>query len=490
MRLGPHRLTLDLLTGGVAWVRSVDTPSGPHVIEAGVEAGSARQILAAQQTEHPVLGPVRRDVVLRGPEVRIQRIDLPDVTPAVARRVARRRQQEAMEQDSTGSTLLTTLSLTERTSSCLWLVTANQDVCESVDLEIGLRGVEADRLVPHALALGATNRLLSRAPSNLLTAVLWLDREGGTCVVADHFGWLFDRAIPLRFTSDGTGASQGEREQYVERLATEVDRTLTYVKRNLSLGDVARVRLCGVTDDLESLAATLGTRLGLEVHTLESSLRREGDPRIPSQAGAALGAAMLPRSARVANLLPEEKLRSRRGARMRRPLKIALAAAVVVSVGAGTTGFVRYRGALSELVRIRAESARWEAEREGLQSEAALRIRAEQIRDAAKALGAPEPPIGDVLVVLGDALPRSLFVRQVEVRRQAAGWEMRASLDGEAQLQVEVADAMGLLREKLDASGLFRVALLEPETAPAAGQDWSSFRYRLVAWVAPELMEP
>ena len=489
MRFGPRRLTLDLLMGGPAWVRSIDTPSGPRVVETGVERASAREILAAHGKPNPLMGPVRCDVVLRGPEVRIERVNLPGVKPAVAERVARRRTQDAAEEDPTGATLLSSLILTERESSSLWLMTANRSVCEAEDLQIGFQGVEADRFVPQALALGALNRLLSPTPSDGLTAVLWVDREGATCVVADRFGWLFDRAIPLRYASDAAEDEGGDGSQYVERLGTELDRTFTYVKRDLNLGDVTRVRLCGLADDLAGLSATLSTSLGLEVDTLENSHRRQGDPQIPSRAGAALGAAMLPRSARVANLLPQTAQRLRRAARVRRPLKVALAGAALVSMGAGTTGFTRYRVAHSELVRVRAEAARWEVEREGLQGETALRIRAEQIRAASTALLTPEPPFGDMLVLLGDALPDSLFIRQLDLEQESAGWKLSASLEGEAQLQAEAANAVAELRKRLDESGLFRVALLETEAAPAAGQEWTSFRYRLVAWVASQLTE-
>jgi hypothetical protein len=305
--IGPRRTSFDTLAHGVAWVHSVSTRTGPRVLDAGLE--STRDFLerkhSASGSWRALLGQGRADVILRGPEVQIQRIDLPGITRAEARRVATRRKQELEQSEFGEDVFVSTLLVAERRGGTLWLMSALREVCEAVDFDVTRRGLRVDRLVPHTLALGAMTRTLPPPRSKGLTAVLWLDPDVGTCVVADERGWLFDRSISLKYAGDrllhaddeAADAEQEEEYQQVERLATELERTFTYVERQLGLGEVVRMRLCGIAEGLDDLARTLAANLRLEVVCLGTARRGETQPSIPPAAGAALGAAMLPRPA-------------------------------------------------------------------------------------------------------------------------------------------------------------------------------------------------
>jgi hypothetical protein len=429
--------------------------------------------------------------------VQIQRIDLPGSTRAEARRVATRRKQELEQSEFGDEVFVSTLLVSERRRNTLWLISALREVCEGVDFEVTRLGLRVDRLVPHTLALGAMTRTLPPARSKGLTAVLWLDPDVGTCVIADERGWLFDRSISLKYAGDrllhaddeSADAAQEEDYHQVERLATELERTFTYVERQLGLGEVVRMRLCGIADGLDELARTLAANLRLEVALLGTARRGDSQPSIPPAAGAVLGAAMLPRPAQEANLLPPEVAHARAAARARRPLVAALGLASIMTLLAATVGLLWYQTTRSALASARSAAEKWEVGREGLEGQAALLLRADQIRTALSALTRPEPSWDALLVVLGAALPESLFIQRLEVRPEGPGWKLAVSLEGKGPSQSEVAAWVRQLDDGLRDGELFRVVALEPEGPPLRSAEGVSVRYRLVVWVAPLSME-
>ncbi len=492
------RATFDLLTDGVAWVRSVDAPSGSRVTDFGVVPA-----LDFREGRHAALGrdgllrgQGRADVVLRGPEVHIQRIDLPDVTRAEAQRVAQRRKRELEASDPTEATCIATLVDSAGSKHTVWLISAHRDVCEAADFDLGLRGLRVDRLVPLPLALGGVNRLLRPARSRGLTAILWLDVATGTCVVADRLGWVFDREIPLKYagdrmlrTDDAESAQQDEDDHHVDRLATELKRTFAYVQQELRLGEVVRVRVCGLVDDVDGLAQALGASLKLEVRPVGAALSGKTEVSISPHVGAALGAAMLPRPAAAANLLPVEVQGQRCAARVRRSLVAALVLTAAISVSLATLGVLRVRSEQGELALVREYASGWESKRESLRKEVGLRSRADQVRAAARALARPEPPWGPMLVAFASVLPPSLFVERLDVRFASGGWTMSVSLEGDARRPAEAANAAAELREQLENHYLFRLISIESDSAPSSGAEWGPPRYRLTVWVVPVLSE-
>jgi hypothetical protein len=323
--------------------------------------------------------------------------------------------------------------------------------------------------------------------------VLWLDPDVGTCVVADERGWLFDRSISFKYAGDrllytddeAADPAQEEDYQQIERLATELERTFTYVERQLALGEVVRICLCGVAEGLDDLARTLAANLKLEVVRLGAARRGDSQSSIPPAAGAVLGAAMLPRPAQEANLLPPEVAHARAAARARRPLVVALGLASIMTLLAATVGLVWYQTTRSALDSARAAAAKWEVGREGLEGQAALMLRADQIRAALSALTRPEPSWDAMLVVLGAALPESLFVQRLEIHPEGHGWKLAVSLEGQGPSQSDVAAWVRQLDDELRDGELFRVVALEPEGPPLRSAEGVSARYRLVAWVAP-----
>jgi hypothetical protein len=431
------------------------------------------------------------DVILRGAEVRTVRISLQDVTPAQARRVAARRKREIEAEDPTQGILASTLVLSERGSSAVWVVSSHREVCEALNFDLGLRGLTVDRLVPHALALGAMNRLLPPARSKGLTAIVWLDSQVGSCIIADRLGWVFDRDISLKYAGDrilrreeDTASGHDEDEQNVERLATELQRTFTYVERELNLGDVVRVRLCGTIEGIDELGRALGKTLRMEVRSISERPKSKKETARPTEVGAAVGAAMLPRWAAAANLLPPDAQIARRAIRLRRPLVAAVVVAAFVTLAAGATGFVKYRTVRTEVERVRALAARWDEERDAFKAQIEIGARADRIRRAYGTLNRSEPPWGSMLQVLGAVLPAPLVVQQLEVHRDPSGWKMEVTLEGQAFRQADIAEAVGKLRDALQEHDLFRIIVLEAQGPPQPGPEGSLARYRLMAWVA------
>jgi hypothetical protein len=257
------------------------------------------------------------------------------------------------------------------------------------------------------------------------------------------------------------------------------------VERDLGLGEVVRVRLSGIVDEPDILARALARQLRLEVCAIDDPARGRPKVALPAEAGAALGAAMLPRSAGVANLLPSESQRQRQVAGARRLLVAALAITLATSVAAGTAGFLKYGAVRAEADRVRASAEMWDAERGSLQAQVARRARAGQIRNVHRSLTRSEPPWPPMLVILGASLPKLLFVQQLEVKSAPPGWSMVLALEGRARSQAEIAEAVGELRDRLEEDDLFRIVLVEPDGPPTLAGGLSSARFRLVARVAP-----
>jgi hypothetical protein len=90
-----------------------------------------------------------------------------------------------------------------------------------------------------------------------------------------------------------------------------------------------------------------------------------------------------------------------------------------------------------------------------------------------------------MLVVLGAALPESLFVQRLEIHPEGHGWKLAVSLEGQGPSQSDVAAWVRQLDDELRDGELFRVVALEPEGPPLRSAEGVSARYRLVAWVAP-----
>lgn len=495
-QFGQRRVGIDLFSPRVAWVRSFDTPqAGPQVFVAGVDPTKScvEKLNEGFNKRHAFLGQGRADIVLRGPEIHIQRINLPGISGNRAQQVAVRRKQE-IEQGETGDEVyVSTLVVSDSEGSTIWLMSSLREICESIDFEITRHGFRVDRLVPHTLALGALTRLLPANRSKGLTAVVWVDPESGTCVIADRRGWLFDRTIPLKYAGDrmlqASEASldpEGDKEyQQIERLATELERTFAYVEKQLNLGEVARIRLCGTAQGLDDLARVLAANLRLDAAQIGAFGQGDAAVSIPPEAGAALGAVMLPRPVRQANLLPPETLCTRAATRMRRPLMVALVLAIAFSVAIGIAGLVRYQAKRMSLTSARSVAQRWEDGREALAGQTALSLRADQARVAASLLDRSEPPWGGMLVVLGAAMPEILFVQQLDLHAEEQGWKLSVSLEGQAASQAELAAAVRHVEQQVRAHELFKLVSVESRMAPWTTDEGVLARYRLTAWVAP-----
>jgi len=471
----PVRTVLHPINGEVAWARDSDWLSGGPVLDARVEDRAA-------------LVRGRVDVVVHIPEIRISRVDLPGVRVRDARRVAQRRREDLQGE---GSSALHVSSLVRATpaGSALWLISGPVEACAEIDAELGARGIRAERLLPLSLALGALVRLLPKPEGKGLTAIVWVEAEWSHCVVADSEGWLFDRQIPLKLGFDAAlgetpanaVAWEEEEHQFIEHVTVELDRTFAYVERNLALGQVGRICVCGPLIGLESLEQALVANQSLAVTRL-GARPLPGLGWAPHPAAAvALGGVALGGSVAEATLLPRHLAAPRLRARARQRLVRAAVAASAFGMLALACAVWNVATVSASVSRLRAEAKRWEGERAGLAQLATERERAQRVLDARATLTRAEPPWSALLVVLGGLMPEKLFVSHLALAREPTGWRMEIWLDSEGMGESETAEAAASLRGRLAALSLFRVIELEPERSQGAALET---QYRIATWVA------
>lgn len=469
----PVRTIVHPIGRETAWARASDWLGRSRVLDSGV------------QGEEPELRG-RIDVVVHAAEIRISRIDLPGVGAREAHDVARRRRED-LSGEGPAAVQVSSLVRSTATGSSIWLISGASDACAEIDAELTARGLRAERLTPLSLALGALVRLLPPPAEPGLTAVLWIEEEWGHCVVADPDGWRFDRQIPLKLGFDlalgevpaSEVAWQEEEHQFIEHVTVELDRTFNYVERNLALGRVTRICVCGPLRGLESFEHALVANQAREVARLGAGPLRAVGSAHPSE-GAALGAGMLGGSASEATLLPLSIAGPRLRVRARRRLKRAAAAACVFGALMLACGVWNVTTISAAVARVRAEAEVWERERAGLAQLSTERERAARVLDARATLSRPEPPWSALLVALGGLIPEKLFVRRLAIAHEAEGWRMQIWLDSEGLQETETAEAVSVLRGRLGTLSLFRVIELEPDRA----EDSIEARYHVVAWVA------
>jgi len=429
-----------------------------------------------------------REAVVHVPEIRIARVDLPGVRLRDARRIAERRCADL--RGDPPAVHVSSLVRRTRAGSVLWLVSAPNDVCLELDAELRQRGIEADRVLPLSLALGALARLLPAAEGGGLTALLWLEQEWSHCVIADSEGWLFDRQIPLKLGFDAAiGATpanavawEEEEHQFIEHVVVELGRTFNYVERNLSLGRVANVCLCGPLAGLEPVEHALVANQMLPILRLGARpLPSLGWAPHPAS-GAALGGIALGGSVAEATLVPDAALVPRLKARARRSLlRAAVAACALLALGlAAAAAYVS--GISTSIERLRAQASRWEGERAALAQLAGERERARRVLDAHAAISQPQPPWSALLTALGGSMPERLFVAKLAIAREPEGWRMEIWLDSEGLDEAATADAVARLGNRLSALPLFSVI---PSERQAAHEPAADSRQRIVTWVAP-----
>jgi len=471
----PIRTVVHPLHSGFAWARDSDWLGRGFVLDSRVEARTA-----------DVHGRV--DAVVHAPEIQISRVELPGVRVREARRIAERRREDLCGEDPTALQVSSLVRKTP-TGSALWLVSGPREACAEIDAELGARGIRAERVLPLSLALGALVRLLPKPEGEGLTAILWIEAEWSHCVVADSEGWLFDRQIPLKLGFDAAlgdtpanaVAWQEEEHQFVEHVTVELDRTFTYVERNLALGQVASICICGPLAGLESLEHALVANQSLPVTRIGAGpLPGLGWAPHPA-ASVALGGVALGGSVEEATLLPQAIAAPRLRARARHRLVRAAAAACVLGMLALACAAWNVTTISASVERLRAEAKRWEGERAGLAQLATERARAQRVLDARTALTRPEPPWSALLVALGGLMPAKLFVSRLVIARELEGWRMEIWLDSEGLRESETAEAAAALRGRLAALSLFRVIELEPERPHGAA---TNTQYRIATWVA------
>lgn len=432
-------------------------------------------------------------------DVKIERIDLPGVSIRDARVVARRRVHELQSAENDLEMEVSSLVVGDRKGSALWLFWTPVVECAQVETLLALQGLRADRLVPHAFAIGGLATTLPPVESGL-TALVWLHEESATCVIADHRGWVFGRKIQLRYLADRKGGAQAgsgleleseavpAEDPRLDCLSTELQRTFLYLTRELALGEVVRVVLCGKEEEIPELDQKLERSLGLESHWLGSKQCASSRHPLRPLEAAAMGLSLLPRRVSDANLLPTPIRLTRMGERLTARLTAILACMIVGLTSLSGMGFVEYRRATTTLRDARAELNGAAALHDELAHALDLRQRVDRIEAVRQELDRPEPPWASMLDLLGRMAPADLFVERLETWREPEGWRLRLAVGTVSSSTSASASSVESYRQSLAGLDLFSVTSVSLVTEPGQqtlGTPEGVSRYLLEGWVAP-----
>ncbi len=513
-----RELHVDVRERGVFWVEGVRTRSGSRPVAWGccetVEELSGREALARFEASRVASGR-RLGATLRSPSVQHQRVDLP---PATAKRaaagIAARKLRGMIAAESDDRLGAIDLEV-RRKGGHAWLATAPKELAEELAEEFAESGLPLVTIGSRHLAIANLTRLLPASPEGALTAIFDLERDVGTCVVVDNHGWLFSREVKHKFMGDRmvrspeaqqtstpvydepnalfSDADAGEPSEEldplerealeIERLATEIQRTIRYVETELSLGQIQRTVLCGDVDRLGNSLHALAERLGHAALDLRSVLRETLGHEIPNETGVALGA-LLVRDPGT-QLLPEYRaLRVRSGDARKRLLRLAASLLAVLVIGVGVR--VGQEHGLNRKIAIAEDS--WMAgagSRRAIEEGLATRSRAEIVSRGLERLRREAPPFRGLLHTVAALLPERAEVRRLEIVQRDGGFRAVLSLRSEAPNISEAAGQVSRFIEDLRAAPFVAVDDVRQEQSSEGDSDVVSTLFMVSARLAP-----
>ena len=489
-RVWPRFVALDLRPDAVAWAEARWGVKGFQL------AGCGEELRAEGEQPPDLMERVRRQldldrahvrVPIRHPELRIERMALPELTDRDARNVAARRSvdlAQSLGEPGVGAYCLSPARL-QRSA---WLVGLPEEFVRFAEGQWEGLGLRVDAFDTLQLALGAASRWMPPPPEGELRALFDIGPAHATCVLADAHGWIFHRDISLKMITEA-GMGGDERGDASERILTELRRTFQYVETELRLGAVGEVIVSGGREDLYTLIEPLTLELDRETRMLGEVIV-EGPaagaaPGLAVVLGAVAGCSL----SRGGSLLPAEVRRARRSGRVRQGLQSAtlLLATVVLAgclyIGLHLGHLAEAAGALEsawqELARERAEVAR----------SAAARARADHVARALEGLEGSDPPWPTALDAIGVLLPEDALLLRLSARRDAAdAWVASLDVEFRGADLAEAASEVSNFAARLSESPLWAVRTLERTTAPPAGEPEVGTRmhFRLEAAIAAD----
>lgn len=340
-----------------------------------------------------------------------------------------------------------------------------KEVQEQMSLPLA-RQVAPSRLLPSFMVLDRFFRLLRPTPENgQAWTLVFLGRHENFLLIARDDCLLMTRALPFDL-SDGD-----ERDQYVEQLATEVDRSAFFVRQGSHNSGLAHIVVTGDPDLTGPLTTALAGRTDVpaEIWNLADHFTW-GERPVPTDALLPLMAAALSLESVPFNLLPEAK-RNLLSPRLRRRLLVAAGTAgvallPVLVVGSAVTARVQ-EGYLNR-ARQRLDVARTEAQdaAEIYKQQRLLISRQNHILDFRR----ERPDLQAILLEIGAMAPREVMFRDLRVSEDDLG-KTRLLLTGEsAAATSSQAQAAFLAFQKALESAPFLQVYTEPIKLEISGE--------------------
>lgn len=309
--------------------------------------------------------------------------------------------------------------------------------------------------------------------SGTATAVLAVQGRTTGITVVKGGAVLFARELPWGHESDRAiaGPAPADGGEFVARLASELRRTVVYLKQQHRT-DVSQVLLCGDVSDLRALTGPLMHDLNLDVETLDSpdgfDLSRLPEPadEFRSRFGAFRTAWTLAGGeAPTVNLLPRggTTVRPRVTARHTTQVWRAAAAGLIIALLAWGAIELLGRTDRGRIASLRRDIAALEPEVQRIDA-----IRLARTTDAARAaaleaFASEGPRLARLLEALGQATPPEVAVSSLALVPGPGIWRVTVKGQALAPTPAEAQAAFSRFAKALGASEHMGVAFQAPE---------------------------
>jgi len=296
-------------------------------------------------------------------------------------------------------------------------------------------GIEIASAVTPAMAHASLVNQRASLPPGTVAAVLSVNAHATALTVVRGRVVLFARELPWGDEDAAAGHEDAKpaAAAVAERLASEVRRSVIYVKQRLQV-DVSRVFVCGDVPDPRALTAPLMRDLGIDVETLDvadelglSDLPEPSDrfrSRLAAwQTALALAADDTAPAVGLRSAAADSSARSARA--FRRAFAAAVAALLLVAAGWGLLTYLQ-RGADTEARRLRRAAAVLEPEmqrHDEAHRQAALAAARSAALDAFASQG---PRLAQVLAAFSQAAPGDLALTSLTADPRPGAWFVTA----------------------------------------------------------------
>ena len=329
------------------------------------------------------------------------------------------------------------------------------------------RTMRPQRLLPGYMVLDQFFRFTRCDPleDNTWTLV-YLGKQENFLVVGNHGSVILTRPLPFDLNEDAPG------DQYIERLATEVERSGFFVKQGELGQGMDRTLVAGDPELAPALVKNLNERSGVPAEFWDISRSFQwGEGPVPSSAYIPLMAAAMARRPSEYNLLPATK-RKLFGPQARRRAMVAagtLGTSLLPVLIIGSAVTARVQESYLQNAQARLEEARGEAARaaEAYKQQRLLKNREELLNR----FHLEQPDLEGILVQVGTMAPREILLHNLKINQDDLG-KTRLTIVGqsEARRSSEAQAAFIRFQKALD-SAPFLEKYTEPLQLEISGDD-------------------